>query len=239
LKVSEVMQTEFSSLRADQTLAEVIRAFAKHKITSAPVFTGSKFVGMISDADIAKYLIDAANAAIQKSEAKPKAGAAAKERKAPVGKVRNVTAGALARMPKVVLSPGNSIFCALPEIARRIDCIPVVDAGKFAGVVRGDDITRFFLRELAKEDLAKAGGENGGQPMSGQPGNRIDTDMDRILEIIKQDGETSSAKIAAELGVTVQAAEQLCESLANHHLVEMNYSFMKGTTVRGTTSEKE
>ncbi|MFA5246497.1 MAG: CBS domain-containing protein [Candidatus Micrarchaeia archaeon] len=239
MNVSEIMQKEYLSFRADQTIDEVIRAFAKHKVTSAPVFTGTKFIGMISDAEIAKFLIDEANASIR--DAKKPLG----EKKTPIHKVKNATAGGLCKMPRTILSPDKSIIYALPEVARKIDCIPVLEGEKFQGVVREGDIIKLFFHELVRQDAVKASKSPQATPqkeqhtaVASQLGSKIGTDMDLILEILKRDGETSCTKMAAELGVSEQAVERLCESLANHNLVQMKYSFMAGTTVRGTTSEK-
>ena len=46
MKIKDVMETNFVSFQADDKLDYVLRKFAKHNITSAPVFDSGEFIGV-------------------------------------------------------------------------------------------------------------------------------------------------------------------------------------------------
>lgn len=226
MKVRDIMRTDYTSFSSDAKLEEVVRTFAEKHINSAPVFEGKEFVGIVSDFGMIKYFMPKGFGFLWM-----------KSKNMPMGQVKNVTAGELAKKPRMLLSPEMPLVKALPKIALAGECIPVMEKNRFAGVVRGEDVTNFFLKSLAADHYEVS------QPQTGEPEaavqeKGIGSAMDEILALVRREKEVSCAQVARELGLSLKTAERLCESLGRHGLVEMKNSFFKGTVVRVNRNEK-
>ncbi|MCL6089006.1 MAG: hypothetical protein M1530_02475, partial [Candidatus Marsarchaeota archaeon] len=93
-----------------------------------------------------------------------------KDKASPVEELRKVTAGKLARMPDTILRPGQDVLAVLPLIASRTDCIPVAEHDIIVGLVRGEDIVKFFAKELANDEARQMGGGGGAEETGGRAG---------------------------------------------------------------------
>jgi predicted transcriptional regulator len=60
----------------------------------------------------------------------------------------------------------------------------------------------------------------------------MDTEIDALIKIVQEKGEVSALVLAKQLGMSTKTVEKLGESLANHHLVELKYTFLKGVVFK-------
>ncbi len=222
MKVKDIMRTEYVSFSADDNLAGIVKTFSEKKINSAPVFDSKEFVGIVSDFGMAQYFVPKEFRFLW-AASKP----------TPIEQVKKVTAGQLAKKPILVLSPEQTLESALPRMIRAGECIPVMKRGKMLGLVRGEDLTEFFLKELAAGDY-----QENAAVKEDAAGEGIGSDMDKILEIVRREKEVPCTKIAKELGLSLKTAEKLCDSLGRHDLIEMKHSFLMGSVARVNRHEK-
>ncbi|MEM2137853.1 MAG: CBS domain-containing protein [Candidatus Anstonellaceae archaeon] len=227
MKVRDIMRTDFVSFTSDSRLEEVVKAFAEKKINSAPVFEGKEFMGIVSDFGMIKYFTPKEFGFLW-LKSKPVA----------IEQVKNVTAGELAKKPRLVLSPEMPLVGALPKIALASECIPVMEKGKFVGLMRGEDVTEFFLKMLAADHYQQQAASGTDAQAEAQGNRGIGSTMDDILAVVRRDKEVSCEKIAKELGLSLKTTEKLCESLSRHGLIELRNSFVSGTVARVTRNEK-
>ena len=214
MKVKEIMRKDFVSFQSDAKLGMIVKAFAEKGITSAPVFDRGEFLGIVSEGELVRYFAPKKFAFLW-----------IKGKPSPMDEVRKVTAGDLARRPPATFSPDQPLSEALDTIAKSRVCIPVVEGGRVAGLVRGEDIVNFFLVELAKDESKKGLRKEAD----------TDTAMDAILKIVRRDGQVSCRKISLELGISFKTTEKLCEMLRKHSLIDMEYSFLNGPVVNSFT----
>lgn len=216
------MRKDFISFQADDTLEHIVNKFAETNTTSAPVFDGKEFIGVVSDIEIVKYFTPKKFLFLWK-----------KHKQKPMTEIKKATAGALIRKPGLVLKPKQNLNMVLKKIVRWVTCIPVMDKGKVVGIVRGKDMVNFFLKELAKDEYSKELDD-----AKEEAGSALDTTIDKILERVRKEKEVSCKQMARELGISVKTTEKLCECLNQHHLVQLKYSFFKGAIVRRLEHEK-
>ncbi len=205
------MRRSFVTFQAEDRLEEVVKGFARHNITSAPVLDGSEFIGFVSDIGISEYFIPKKFGFIWK-----------KEKTVSFDEVRKITARHLAKKSAVILKPDQKLVNALPLIVKRPYDLPVIDNGKLVGVIGGYEITAFFLKELVKGTVDVPGTEN----------LNMGTEVDRIYQIVQTQGEITANKVATEIGISLKSVEKICDALEKHHLIEMKSTFFKGTVLR-------
>jgi len=217
LKIKDVMRTEFISFRADDTLEHILKIFAKNNIISAPVFDGKEFIGTVSDIGIAKYFSPKRFLLMWK-----------KKNQVTAEEIKKVLASTLAKKSSVTLKPDDELQPSLNKITSRPYCIPVFEKKTLVGIVSSEDLTRFFLKELVKDQYQEARAE-----VNDEFGEKLDTVLDSMLSIIDNNEKPmTSVQLAKQLGVSVKAIEKMGECLHNHHLVDMQYSFFGGTKFR-------
>lgn len=215
MKVSDLMRTDYVSFQADAKLYQIVKTFSEKGITSAPVFDHREFVGIVTDNELVRYFAPRKFLSLW-----------IKSKSSPLDEMKKVTAGDLAKKPQATLSPNQFVKDATAKIAHATECIPVMDGGKVVGLIRGEDIVKFFMVELAKGELGKE---------KFVDDKTMDSAMDLILQVIRRDGQISCRKISDELGISFKTTEKLCEILARHHLIEINYSFLNGPVVNSFT----
>ncbi len=214
------MRTDFISFQSDDKLEHVVKTFAKERITSAPVFDSGEFIGVVSEIGIVKYFTPKRFLFLWK-----------KDKPTPIEEIKKVTAGMLAKKSKIVLRSNQELLSVLPYIVARPYCLPVIDKGKVVGIVTGDDIVNFFLKEFAKGEYKKELGEVT-EEVTEEVGLKMDTEVDKILEIVKRERAVPATKIAKELGLSVKTVEKLGEILTKHHVIRVEYSFFKGAILK-------
>jgi len=237
------MRTDYLVIRADARLEDILRSFAQAHVTSAPVMDGTEFLGLVSDAHIVDYLQPKKFKFIfKRGSAKPLDG------------VRSLIAAKLVSKPSFTLSPEQELASVLGKIAQRVDCMPVLEKGRLVGLVRGEDLVEFFLQTLAQDAYSQSISEaekgaavssassvlsaSGASASTSSSASKtdsssedsasLDTEMDRVLDMVRECGEVPCSQISKDLNLSIRSVERVCEVLAHHHLITMNYSFLKG-----------
>lgn len=221
MKIKDIMRNEFISFQADDNLEYIIDTFAKEHITSAPVFDNGEFIGILSDTEIVKYFMPAKFMFLWK-----------KDKFKPIDEIKRVNAAELVKKPNMILKPETELANVLDKIAKKVEFIPVMEDNKLVGIVRGADIIGFFQKELAKGEYKK-------ELIKGVEGAKTATDIDMILDIIRERGEVPCSEISRNTGISVPTVEKLCEVLHKNHLVEMKFSFLRGVVVRRLEHERK
>jgi len=211
------MRTHFISLQADDTLHYIVKTFKQRHINSAPVFENGEFIGLVSDLLIAKYF-------------KPKEFKFLwmKNKPTPIEELKKTIASDIVKKPEFTLSPNQEILQVIGKIITTVSCIPIIENKKVVGIIRSSDITKFFLKEFAKEESEKLLENN----VNIHSDSVVGTELDTVLSIVERDGKVSAKKVAKELGISLKTVEKLGESLHKHHLVDMKYSFFGGAEFR-------
>lgn len=215
------MKKEFVSFQADDKLEYIVKAMAMHHITSAPVLDDDAFIGVVSDIGIAEYFLPKKFVFLWM-----------KNKPTPIEEIKKVTAKQLAKFSGVVLHPDEDLVNVLPKIVRMPYCIAVLSKKKLVGIINGEGITTFFLKELAKGEVEAM------QSNSNEKKN-MNTEIDVILEMVNKEGEIPAGKIAKKLSISIKTAEKIGESLNRHHLMDIRYSFFKGVIFRRLGHEKK
>ena len=215
MRVQDIMKRKFASFQADDSLDHILETFADKHITSAPVFSKDEFIGILSFSDLPRFF-------------QPRDGVSLPFLEGSQLDQSKKLAASLAKRPPFILTPDQPAMLVAGRLASSQDCIPVMDGKKVVGVVWPECIIDFYLAERAKEEVTK----KKASPAAGSKAKLLEeensTTIDRILEIVKRDGQTDPKKVAKELGITVTTAEDLASLLGKHKLVKINYSFLSG-----------
>ncbi len=223
MKTEDLMRKDFVSFQADDMLETILKKLAQNHVTSAPVFDGTEFIGILSDSDIVRYFSPKKFMFLWK-----------KDKPTPIDELKKVTAKSLVSKPDLVLKSGQTLESNLVEMAKVAMCIPVMDSNnplRLIGVIRGEDIINFFLTELAKGAISES-------PVGPDASGGMSTEIDTILKRVNTEGQIEAWRLANDLSVSVKTIERLGESLAGHHLVEIKYSFFKGAILKRVVHEK-
>ncbi len=223
MKVKDIVTEDYVTLQIDDTLEQILKKFVKGKVDSAPVFDDGEFVGVVCYKSILKYFKPKKFLFMWKKGEKRKLD----------GKVGKIPASKLVYRHPLVLHPETDLESVLGKIINHQICPIVMDKKKFVGMVTSNDVINFFLRDLAKEELS----ENGDL---GQKTNRkkIETDLDKIVNMVEEREKVSVKTISKELGITEKTVERLAESLDRHHLIKLKYTFFKGAQLMRLDHEK-
>ncbi|VVB98839.1 CBS domain protein [uncultured archaeon] len=216
MRVKDIMEIHFASFEVDDGLDRILETFSKYGVTSAPVFAKGELVGIVNYADLAKFF--------SLKEGTPLLQAAQAERKG-----TEVNASMLARKAQLILTPDQPVSLAIPKLISSSDCAPVMNRKKVVGVVWPAQVVEFFLAERAKTEAASGAKEAAAKNAAGAENS---TTIDRMLEIVRRDGQTTPKKVAKELGITEPTAEDLAKLLGKHRLAELKYSFMSGMVIK-------
>ncbi len=225
MKVKDIMRKEFVSLRSDDRLPYILKVFEKNNISSAPVFEGEEFLGIIGLRDIVDFAIPQHFMLFQKEDHMPS-----------VRKLKKVIAKDLTKRNKTILKPEQNLKTVIKRIMGAKVCIPVIDKKKvMVGLVRSEDLAGFLLEKFAKGEWLEPEAEI----YNVRKGDRrVQTDIDRILGIVRKKEWTPVRKIAKELGMSVKTAEELGEILHEHRLVRVRYTFLGGAELGRIKKEK-
>jgi len=192
---------------------------AKEKITSAPVFEGEDYTGVVSEIGIVEFLRPKKFTLLWK-----------KNKPSPIEEMNLILVGQIAKKSSVILKPDQELIDVLSKIVRRPYCIPVFDSGKVVGIVREEDIIAFILKEFVKEDVQEA------QILDN---SNMQTEVDLLYDVVRQKGKIKLRDAAKQLGISEKSCEKLAKSLATHQLITMEYTFMRGLILKGVGHEKK
>jgi predicted transcriptional regulator len=211
MKVRDLLREPYTYFDADDTLETIANVFNQRHIASAPVIRGGKFIGMVSDASMAKKFLP-----------RKFLGIWVLSEPVPIALLRRMTAKEMLERGGMVITPEQNILDVLPHIASmKVDCLPVVESKasmRLVGILRGSDIVRLFLEYFAAYS-AKGGLEKA--PASERL--EMETLVGRVLAIVDDEGIASVSSLAIRLGITRETAERLGLELEKHGLLKVKY----------------
>jgi CBS domain-containing protein len=212
MRIKDIMEKKFAVIQADDRLDHMLEVLSAKGLSSAPVFDKSEFIGIISYSDLARFF------APQESVSLPFMGNGHQND-------AKIIASAIAKKPPFVFTPDMPVRLAIGKM-NGSDCVPVMGKSGVIGIVRPRNVIEFFLAERAKTELVED--KNDAEKVY----EETSTSIDRILEIVARDHETTPKKVAAELKISEKTAEDMGKLLGKHKLVDINYSFMTGMVIR-------
>jgi len=241
MRVRDIMRKDFVWLNGGDSFAHVLSRLAQNDISSAPVFHEGNFAGVLSASEMVRYFGKKDFSSLWK-----------KNRPTPIDKIKGTVALELARKPSRLLKPDDKLEDVLPILASAQGCVPVIEGKKMVGLVRASDVIKFFLTELAKDShkgvsdvpsarrgkgaVAKAGGFEslrlGGSGPQGGGAVAVDTAIDRLLELVRQEREITVNNASLRLNLPRVTVERMCGTLSRHHLVKVEYPLFSETKVR-------
>ena len=130
MKVEDRMTRKVFTLAEDQSLREAIAVMQRNRIRHAPVVSGEKVVGILTDRDVKRASPSALSGIDQ----------------AQYDRVLNETrvGQAMTRNPFTV-TPSTSIRDAVKVlIDRKYSALPVVEDDRLVGIITGTDMLRLF-----------------------------------------------------------------------------------------------
>lgn len=214
MKIREMMRKKFVSFQSDDRLIYILKVFAKNNIRSAPVFEDEQLIGIINITNIIE------------SVSPKQFGFFHNGKVLPISKLKKIIAGSMAKKPRIILKPEQELKGAVRKIMNEKACIPVINKKKImVGLVRPEDLVEVLLGEFVKGKWLKPDKK---VYEAKKGGRRVQTDIDKILDIVERKRWTPVRKIAEELGMSVKTAEELGEILHEHHLVRLKYTFLGG-----------
>ena len=225
MEVKDIMRTDFVSFQGADSLQEVLKTLAKNNISSAVVFDGKEFAGILSSKELVQHFKHRDFSSLWRKNAPN-----------PVEKMRKTTAIDFAARQVVRLRPNHKVENVLDYIVKYGECIPVMEGKKVVGVVRGNDLIKFFLSVFAKDEHAKSSASVKSRASGDY--EMVDTEIDAVLSEVKKKKIVLVKEVAASLGVPVKSVEKLAEILQRHHLVKLDDTFMKGATLRMIDHDK-
>jgi acetoin utilization protein AcuB len=213
MRVKDIMRTNFVSFQADDRLKHILKVFADKKVSSAPVFDGEEYLGIVSDQMLIKHFL-------------PKKFLFwGSKKELPIDKIKNIIAKSLAKKRRLYLKPEQKVDSVAMRVGREGACIPVIENKKVVGVVRKEDlVVKVLLKHFAKKAGEKKMGKAGGR--------ELHTELDKILEMVNEGGEVSAWNISKKLGISLKTVETLAESLERHHLIKTRYAWLGGMKLR-------
>jgi predicted transcriptional regulator len=223
MRVRDMMRTDFIWFHGTDSLEHVLKVLAENSISSAPVYDEEGYVGVISSHELAAYFSKKDFASLWK-----------KNRPSPIEKMRKSVALDFTNRKSIVLRAEDTLEKSLVRLSQMPACVPVIDKGKIVGLVRGSDIIRFLLTELAKDSHAKAIDES-----ESMDKDVVGTAIDLLLLMVNRERAVKLSKAAKELGIPAKSLEKLADTLQKHHLIKVEYNFFSGPTLRMIEHDKK
>ncbi len=150
--IRDVMTESVLSVHTDTPLREVALLLGDHRISGLPVVDADgAVVGVVSEADL--LMKEQGPDAIPHRRFARFLGES-RESRAQLAKLRATTAGEAMSAPAVTIGPGRRLSeAAALMVARKVNRLPVIEAGKLLGIVTRADLVRAYVRtddELAR-----------------------------------------------------------------------------------------
>jgi len=219
LKIKDIMHTDFVSFQADDSLEHILNCFIENNMTSAPVFDGEKFVGIITEFGLVKHFTPKKFHSLWK-----------KDKQTPIEEMRSVVARDIAKKPPVKLTPVQELHSAIKKVSDIQYCVPVFENNKLVGVVRSRDVAKFFATEFVKDEAKKI------PEVMATVGDKTDMSVDQMLEIINNcNSPVTAVEIAKRLDISLESVEKIAGCLYKYDLVEVQHSFFRGTRLKKCT----
>ena len=214
------MRRDFLRFSINDSLGSALSEMAKHRVSSAFVFEDGGLAGIVSAKSVAKGLSSRGFFPPLK-----------KEKATLLSRMENSNIGKFTRHAGASLNADQDVSAVLGTLASNESCIPVFDGKRVVGMVRNEDITNFLLSEFAK----------GAHKAELKPDDdvMVDTAIDSVLAIVRRIKAVPVRDVAKELGISQKSVEKLGATLSRHHIIRMDYSFLKGATLRLIEHDKK
>jgi CBS domain-containing protein len=201
MKVKDAMVRDVLTVSPEDSLDVVIEFFSSKRISGAPVVKEGRIVGILSQSDVLKELgldnlID-----LKVSEEKLKEMKTLK------------VSGVMAKNIYSVKEEDDVAVAAELMNDKDINRLPVTDhKGKLVGILTRGDVLRVFSKSLGSWTLL----DNKGPII-------LETDIDKLLNIIKEKGPISIDEVAKLLSTTGEKVEGWGRTLEEHGLLKVEY----------------
>jgi CBS domain-containing protein len=211
MKVRDLMRKDFIYLDGEEKLDGIIEKFAKYGIHEAPVLSGGKLGGLVSDREIANALL--------KKRALP---LLRRRELLPAEKAKGIRARDILNRHVLTLEPDMELVDAIMDMARReTNVIPVVEDGKVLGIVTGKDIIGYIAKKFISHEVEEKGEEG------------LQSAVDAVLSLVKERKRIYAEEASKKLGISRERVEAIAKSLARHGLVDIRYTISGKMEIRG------
>lgn len=211
MRVKDIMRTDFWYFTQDDDLEYIIKTFSKLDFYEAPVVSEGKFIGVISDREIAKALL--------------KKGFLSFFSKKDIierDQMKYITAGKIANRKVLTLKENDALADVLEELSeRRADIIPVLSGKKLMGVVDGEDVVKHISMEFAKESVSDEFAPD-----------ELKSIVDSVETMVREKKKVTADEIGKRFGIPTKKVEKIARSLEEHHLITITYSLLGKMVLR-------
>ncbi len=205
MKVKDIMIKDVVSLRPDDTFYDIVELFSEKKISGAPVATGNKPIGMVSESDIMRFISNKNLISMiegEKKEMKDKASLKAKH---------------FMTKKLVFVKPGDDLGKVIKIMEEKdINRVPVVDKGKLRGIITRADVVSVISEYLSEHPLLRKRELEIEEP-------KLETDIDKLLALVKEEGSIKFSKAAKKFNVPESKIEEWGKILEEYKLVKLHY----------------
>ncbi|MDI6798523.1 MAG: CBS domain-containing protein [Candidatus Aenigmarchaeota archaeon] len=200
MKLKDVMTRRVITVSPEDKIVDVIKILTEEKISGVPVVKGRRIVGIVTEADILRALGKKELIAVNSEDIKAL-------RAKGVSKVEKIM-----KKDVIVINENESLDKAIFLMGvHRIKRLPVVDdKNVVVGIVSREDILNSIAKLMSTEEKKKFLAI-------------METDVDKILSIIKEKGRISFDKIAKLFNVDMNTVENWAKILEDHGLAEIFY----------------
>lgn len=205
MKVKDIMIKDVVSVRPDDSFYEIVEIFAEKKISGAPVAIGDKPIGMVSESDIMKYILDKNLVDLLESDSKEMKDKAALQAKNFMSK------------QVIFVKPGDDLSKVIKIMDEKdINRVPVVDKGKLTGIITRADVVSVISEYLSEHPVLKKRKHEIDEP-------KLETDIDKLFAMVKEKESMKFAAAAKEFKVTPERIEEWGKILEEYKLVKLHY----------------
>jgi len=185
---------------ANASIEKAIEILSPKGITSAPVVSGNKVIGVVSESDIINFITDFV--AMKEGELTKK--------KDLIKKLSRESVKTIMKKNPKLISPRDSIEKAIRMMnTTKLNEVCVAEGKKLVGFVTKEEIIAALKKSEEGKKLIQS--------------EIVVTDVDKLLSIIKSHGEISSEETARMLNLKKETIEDWAKILAEKGLIEVEY----------------
>ncbi|MBN2330778.1 MAG: CBS domain-containing protein [Candidatus Aenigmarchaeota archaeon] len=214
MKVKDIMIKDVVSVRPEDSFHEIVELFAEKKISGAPVAIGDKPVGMVSESDIMKYILNKNLVSLLESEStemKDKASLQARD---------------FMSKEVIFVKPGDDLSKVIKIMNEKdINRVPVVEKGKLTGIITRADVVSVISEYLSEHPIPRKKEHEIDEP-------KLETDIDKLLVMVKERGSLKFSVAAKEFQVTTDRIEEWGKILEEYKLVKLHYPPIGDPTIK-------
>jgi len=214
MKVKDIMVGNVVTVGPDDTFYDTVELLSQKKISGAPVATGKKPLGMVSESDLMKYISKKDLISMIESD---------KKETMDVGSVK-----AREIMSKEIVSvkPGDDVSKVIKLMSDKdINRLVVIDDDKLVGIV-----TRADVLSVVSEYLMNHPSTRGKQAQGQEPA--LETSIDRLLALVRERSSIRFSEAAKKLEVTDSRIEEWGKILECNKLVALHYPPFGAPSIR-------